>query len=325
MFTATLSNPNYAAISVSFATADGSASAPADYLSTSGSLTFEPDETSKTLSVSVVGDPIDEPNETVLVNLSAGSVAISDGQAQGTIVDDDATPSLSINDVTVAEANTGTNTSAVFTVSLSGQSQSSITVNYATANGTATAPADYLSASGLLTFAPGQITRTLTVTVVGDTLDESNETFAVNLSAGSVAIGDAQGQATITDNDAPPSLSIADASVLESRTGERTMVFTVTLATISGQAVTANYTTANGTATAPADYVSSAGQVTIPAGSTSATISITIKPDNLAEGAETFSVSLAVPVNASISDGAATGTIIDAGLVIFLPLVRRNS
>jgi CSLREA domain-containing protein len=326
IFTATLSNPNNQAVTVNFATANGTASTPSDYLSTSGSLTFESGDTSATLSVSVVGDTIDEPNETVLVNLSGGSVAISDAQAQGTIVDDDLTPTLSVNDVSVTETNTGINTNAVFTVSLSGQSQSSITLNYATANGSATAPADYLSASGPLTFAPGQTTRAVTVTVVGDNLDEATETFVLNLSAGSVAISDAQGQATINDNDGPPSLSIADSSVLESPSSNRTMIFTVTLSALSGQPVTVSYATANGSATAPADYLSGTGSVTIPAGSLSGTISVTVKGDNLTEGNETFSVGLSNPINVTINDGSATGTIIDAGakLLYYSPSIFKN-
>ena len=118
-------------------------------------------------------------------------------------------PSLSINDVSVTEgpapgAPAGT-TSAVFTVTLSAASTQTVTVNFATANGTtnpATAPADYAAQSGTLSFAPGQTTKTITIAVVGDAIPEANETFFVNLSTPSNAtISDAQGLGTIVNDD----------------------------------------------------------------------------------------------------------------------------
>src|SRR4029079_1160246 len=87
-------------------------------------------------------------------------------------------PSLKISDVTVTEGNSGSK-SATFTVSLSGQGSWPVTVQYATANGTATAGSDYTGTSGSLTFAPGQTSLTVTVPVLGDTLDEADETFFV--------------------------------------------------------------------------------------------------------------------------------------------------
>ena len=132
---------------------------------------------------------------------------ISDAQGQCTILNDDA-PLISVNDVTMAEGNEG-NHNAVFTVTLSAPSTQSITVNYATANGTAqfVAPADYGARSGTLTFTPGQISKTITVPVVGDTRVEVNETFFVNLSAATNAtITDGQGLGTITNDDAAPLL-----------------------------------------------------------------------------------------------------------------------
>ena len=112
-------------------------------------------------------------------------------------------PSLSINDVTVTEGNSAT-TMATFTVTLSAASASSVTVSYATANGTATAGSDYVAASGTLTFAAGETSKPIPVTVNGDTTVESNETFTVNLSGATGAtIADAQGVGTITNDDVP--------------------------------------------------------------------------------------------------------------------------
>src|SRR5437667_35231 len=132
---------------------------------------------------SVNGDTLNEANETFLVNLSSQvNAALTDGQGVGTINNDDPLPSLAINDVAVTEGNSGT-VNAVFTVSLSPTSGQTVTVNYATADGTATAGADYVAASGTLTFPPGSATQTIIVTVIGYTLIFRSETFFVNLSS----------------------------------------------------------------------------------------------------------------------------------------------
>jgi uncharacterized spore protein YtfJ len=148
-----------------------------------------------------------EPDETFLVNLSIPAGAtIADAQAQGTVTNDDVTPppTLSISDVSVTEGNSGTST-ASFTVSLSAAAAGAVTANYATADGTATAGTDYVAGSGTLNFAAGQITKTVDVTINGDTAVEPNETFLVNLSsAGGATIADAQGQGTLTNDDSPP-------------------------------------------------------------------------------------------------------------------------
>jgi len=140
-------------------------------------------------------------------NLTAPSNAtITDGQGIGTITDDDQS-TLSIDDVTVTEGNTGT-VSAVFTVTKTLASSQTVTVDYATANVTATAGADYTAiAPTTLTFLPGgALTQTVTVVVSGDALVEGNETFNVTLAnaTGGAAISDATGVGTITDDDPTP-------------------------------------------------------------------------------------------------------------------------
>src|SRR5207247_979403 len=138
---------------------------------------------------------------------------------------------LSISDVTVTEGNSGT-TNAVFTVTLSATSDQVVTVDFATADGSATSPSDYLAQNGNLTFSPGDTTKTISVPVNGDTLVEPNEDFFVNLSnATNASIADSQGIGTIS-NDEPstsPSLSINDASVVEGNSGNINLIFTVTL------------------------------------------------------------------------------------------------
>ncbi|HEX8180893.1 MAG TPA: Calx-beta domain-containing protein [Pyrinomonadaceae bacterium] len=113
-------------------------------------------------------------------------------------------PTITINDTSGTEGNAGS-TNAVFTVSLSATSANTVLVNYATANGTAIANSDYTPVSGTLTFSPGQTSKTLSVPVIGDASVESNETFFVNLSSPTNAtIADAQGQATIINDDSAP-------------------------------------------------------------------------------------------------------------------------
>lgn len=206
-FTVTLSRASATQVTIAYATADGTATAPADYLSNAGALTFAPGDTSETITITVVGDNTDEPNETFVVNLSAPvNATLADAQGTGNILDDDGPPALSINDVTVTEGNAGT-VNATFTVRLLPASGGTVTVAFATANGTATAPADYEPAAGTLTFTAGDTEETITVRVAGDTLDEANETFVVNLTAPSGAtISDAQGTGTILDDDGAAAL-----------------------------------------------------------------------------------------------------------------------
>jgi hypothetical protein len=188
---------------VDYATASGTATSGTDFTATSGTLTFPAGTTTRPIVVPVNGDTTPEPNETFVVNLSnASNATISRGQGTGTIVDDDAPiPALSINDVSINEGNSGTSI-ATFTVSLSSASNQTVTVNYATANGTASSGSDYTSASGTLTFPAGNTSQPVQVSIIGDTTPETNETFVVNLSgAVGATIARAQGTGTIIDND----------------------------------------------------------------------------------------------------------------------------
>jgi hypothetical protein len=205
-FTVSLSAASSQPVTVACATANGSASSGSDYIATTGSLTFNPGETTKTVTVSVQGDTLDEADETFTLNLSGpANATIADGQGVGTVTDDDAAPAISVSDVTVTEGNAGS-TAAAFMVRLSAASGLPVTVQVGTADGTATEPADYTAISPTtMTFNPGETSKTMTVQVQGDTLDEADETFAVNLSGPTNAtIADGQGVGTIADDDAAP-------------------------------------------------------------------------------------------------------------------------
>jgi len=309
-FTVTLSAASGRTVTVNYATVAGTATAGADYTTTSGTLTFVAGDVSETITVPVLVDALDEDDETYTVTLSGESNAtIADGSGLGTITDDDPAPTISIDDVTVTEGS-GSTVNANFTISLSAASGKTVTVQYATADGTGTAGADYTAISlTTVTFHPGSTVQPVVVVVQGDLLDEVNETVFLNLSNPSNAgISDTQGVGTITDDDPPPALTISDASVLESA-GSAT--FTVTLSAASGRTVTVNYMTVAGTATAGADYTTTSGMLTFVAGDVSETITVPVLVDALDEDDETYTVTLSGESFATIADGTGLGTITD--------------
>src|SRR4026209_17639 len=180
-FVVALSGPSSQSVSCSFATANGTATAGSDYIATSGALTFAPGEVEKPVVVLVNGDTVDEAQETFFLDISnVQNATVSSSRGNGFIVDDDG-PTISINDVSVTEGNTGTK-AATFTLTLSGPSVEAIAVRVVTTPGTATAATDYNSINLVVLFQPGTVTRTFDVDILGDTSLESNETFSVNLS-----------------------------------------------------------------------------------------------------------------------------------------------
>jgi hypothetical protein len=223
-FNVTLSPPAAATTTVNWATAPGTATAGSDYVTASGSVTFSIGQSLKTIGVTVNGDSSFELNETFLVRLSAPSGAVlADSEAVGTITNDDAMPSLAIDDVTLPEGNSGA-TTARFSVTLSSASGVQAAVFYSTANATASFTSDYVAASGLVVFAPGETAKSIAVTVNGDTLAEPDETFHVELSGASQAmIGDGEGVGTITNDDIPPSRVFASVLGLDSNDCSNTL------------------------------------------------------------------------------------------------------
>ena len=220
------------------------------------------------------------------------------------------TPAISIGDVSVAEGNAGTKTAAVV-VSLSQSPRRTVTVNYATQNGSAVAGADYAAAGGKLTFAPGESSKTILIPVIGDRIAELDEYFIVNLQGATKAgIADGQGIVTIADNE--PRISITGVSAYEGNSGTTPFIFTVSLAAAYDQAVTVNFATQDSTAIAGVDYLANSGTLTFAAGETAKTITVEVIGNTTPEPQKDFLVNLSgASANALIVSGTAYGSIAD--------------
>ena len=329
VFNVTLSPPASGALSVNYTTVAGTATAGSDFTATSGALNWSAGQSAKTITVPVIGDTLDESDETFTVQLSgAAGVDIIDGSGAGLILDDDGVSSLTIDDQTVMEGNSGTR-DAVFTVALSPASAQQVTVNYATANGTATAGADFDAASGSLVFTPGQTSKSVTVKVRGDTIDEGvQETYTLALSnAQGANIADGSGAGVITDDDSALLSLAGQPSVAEGNSGLRPASFTVSLSLATSFAVTVDYHTGAvvgaGHATPDVDFVSANGTVTFQPGQTVKTISVDIIGDVVVETDEDFFLQISNGTVAILGSHA-TGVILNDDLAsrfLYVPLV----
>jgi hypothetical protein len=314
VFTVNLSTTAAQNVVVNYTTADGTATtANNDYVPTSGTLTFTPGQTSKVVTVSVVGDTAIEPSETFFLNVHSATGAFVDAQGTGTITDDDGTPTVTIDDAVVAAPISGL-IDEVFTVHISGKVAQPVTVGFATSDGTAVAAVDYLARTGLLTFLPGgPLFQTITVPVLGVATPQADKTFFVNLSSVSPAppaavIGDAQAIGTIVSQ----GVSIGDVTVIEGNSGTTDALFTVSLSKAQDHVVTVAFGTADGTATvANNDYVSTAGTLTFSPGATSHVITVAVIGDATVEPNETFKVNLSNVVGSVLYNGTGSGTILN--------------
>ena len=225
-------------------------------------------------------------------------------------------PSLSINDVTVQEGNSGT-TNATFTLTLSPASNLPVTVQAQTADGTAHAPVDY-TATGptTLTITPGQPSATFSVPISGDTLFEPDETFVVNLTnPQNATISKAQATSTIKNDDVPGdvvAITIDDVRVTEGNSGTTAATFTVALNRVSRDPVTVQYATSDGTATvADGDYQAASGTLTFNAGDLSKTLTVTVTGDTKVEPDEAFTMTLSTPANAALAKSQGIAVIVN--------------
>ena len=296
-------------VEVAYATAPGTATVGTDFTAARGTLTFAVGEMSQMVSVETIDDSVDEPDETftlVLLNASA-DVTLATATAMGTIEDNDDQLSLSVADKSAVEGSP-----VVFEVTLSrAVSTQTVEVAYAITSGTATNGIDFTATAGVLTFATGEMSKTVSVETIDDSVDEPNETFTLVLlnASADVTLATAMATGTITDNDGSPSLSVAAASAEEGSP----VVFTVTLSPVSGQQVEVTYATAPGTATSGTDFTEARGTLTFAVGEMSKMVSVGTIDDSVDEPNETFTLTLSSPSGATLSptDATATGTIID--------------
>lgn len=205
-FNVTLNSPSEKTVTVDYTLEEVSALAGDDYISTSGTLTFSPGVTSQSLPVTVLGDNLQEGTETYSVRLANPVNASTSATGTGTIVDDDI-PSFSINDAWGVEGDSGAS-AMYFYVFLSKPSAAALSVSYQTTPGTAQTSLDFQNNLGTLSFAPGETVKYIPINIVGDTVEESLETFTLTLNTptGGSVIGDGSATGTIEDNDGPLTL-----------------------------------------------------------------------------------------------------------------------
>jgi uncharacterized delta-60 repeat protein len=216
--------------------------------------------------------------------------------------------------------------SLTVTVARTGGSVGTTAVSYSTSGNTATAGSDFTTTSGTLTFADGETSKTFSVPIINDTINENDEVFFINLFnvTGSASLGSPSSvQATIVDDDPPPTISIADAVLLEGNTAPSMMAFTVSLSARSGKTITAQYATADGTAGGLTDFTPALGPLTFSPGVTQQQITVQILADTVVEPDETFTVTLQSLQNVTAGRVTATGYIVNddngAGNPIDLP------
>jgi len=317
-FTVSLSHPSSFPIEIGWSTSPGTATEDVDYTGQSASATLEisPGETSGTISVELINDDMYEEDEDFQLTLSNPvNATILDGEATGTIENDDPMPSVSIEEVATAVESDG---EISILATLSNPSYQTIWIYWEATEGTARHVDDYTDASGTLEISPGEVEGTITIGLTVDNMHEDTEDFYVSLTDPVYATIDSaycQTTATITDDDPEPTISIDDASAYED---EGYIIFTLTLSNPTEDTVTVAYATGDAAtahlATADTDYQSASDSVTFAPGDTSKTISIALIDDDLDEPDEDFLVTLSDPQYATIYDVEGTGTILDDDL-----------
>ena len=317
-------SPPNSTVTVDVATEAGTASS-SDFSAVTTTLSFARGVTQQLVTVPIVGDLIREGTETFLVKLAnpTGGVTIAKTSGIGTILDNnDPAPTVSIGNGILAEGNAGSSVME-FTVTLSQPSQDTVTASYATHDLASAAHAavvgvDYSQvANGVVTFAPGQTRATISVPILGDTVDEFDETFGVSLSSpGGAALGNAEAIGTIQNDEVTVRISNSP-TVLEGNNGTTIYLFPVELTVAGGGAlqneVTVNFETKDDTAIstgANKDFTALTGPVTFaPGGNLLQQISITVTGDARHEANEQFFVKLLSSANASIVTAQGIGTI----------------
>ena len=302
-------------VTFTWSTTDGTAQATDYTAQPPTSVSFAPNETSKTLTIATSSDSTVEPHETFTVSIAASNLpdGISLGTAQATVTitnDDSANLGLAASTLSVTEGAT-----ASLTVSLSNPVSQTVSFTWSTSGGTAAAGDDYTAATATpVSFAPNETSKTLSVPTTTDTTIEPDETFNVSLAASTlpagVSLGIAVTTVTITNDDIPEveiSLSTVTLTVTEGATAN----LTVELSQAALETVTFSWSTADGTAAAGDDYTAQTStSVSFAPGQRAVTLAIPTAADTTVESDETFTVSLAVPnLPAGVTLGTAQTTV----------------
>jgi hypothetical protein len=277
------------------------------------SVTLHAGETSVQLAVQVYGDTQFEPDEQFTLEAFIFTPGFEDQflSAVGTIVNDDT--GILINSVSVDEGDAGLSF-AVFTVTLSESAADVVTVDYRSEDVTAQAGSDYEPVSGTLTFAPGEMVKTISVAISGDAEFEQDEYFLLRLSnpvnAGLTGGEETVVSGTIANDD--PGIVLADTTVTEGDNGYRAAVFTISLqGAAPGATASVHFATADNSATAGADYVPISGTITFEPGETTKQFTIPVRGDFAPENDEYFVVLLSDAVGAAIATEGASALIHD--------------
>ncbi len=310
-YTVTLSQAVPIATSVNFVVS-GLATSGTDYPAVASPLVIPANALTGTITINPTADATIEPDETVIITLTAGTgyTVGTPASATGTILNDD-TPmaTISVSPSGVAEDGAA---NLVYTVTLSQVSPTAKSINFAV-SGTATSGIDYLAVVSPLVIPANTLTGTITINPTADTTLEFDETVIITLTAGTgYTVGTTASATGSLLNDDPPSLTINDVTVSEGSAGTTNATFTVSLNVPTTANVSFDIATANGTAIAGADYVakSMTGQI-IPAGSSTYTFTVQVNGDTLYEPSETFFVNITNVTNAVVADGQGQGTILN--------------
>lgn len=284
----------------------------ADFMPVVASVTIPAHELSAPLLLTSKQDTIYETNEDFSLFLYCDdvNVAIERAQTTITVIDDDAPPIANFA-LASQNINEGAGTGTI-TVTLNHESAFTTTIPYIVTDGSA-GPADYTMPSGSVTFAPGEVSKTLSFSITDDLLVEPTETFTVQLAAGgpNFSLGTTTTHTvSIIDNEAT-NLTIDDVSVTEGGS----LIFTVTLSAASLSTVQFDWATSAGTAVVGVNYTNASATESVPAGVLSKTITIpTVNTPGICEPDRTVTVTLTNAVNATIADGTGIGTITDDDL-----------
>ncbi len=336
VFTVTLSPTSTETVMVDYETVAETAVPGSDYTTIANTLFFFLCETEKYIEVTILGDTVDELNETFLVQLSNPVEAdLLNSEVVGTIVDDDGLPTLSITDDDLLEGNSGSQ-QMTFDVTLSPSSLSVVTVTYATMDDSATDGDDYTAVNGTLVFQSGETEKSVSVDINSDTIDEGDdETFTVNLSDPiNATLVDGPGVGTITDDDSARLSHGIGSQTTEGDSGLKPAVFTVTLSTPADFIITVDFAASSGFgddgAIAGIDFEPISGTVTFQPGETVQNYSVQMIGDTEIELDERFSTLISnanVPITVNGSFGIILndddGTVDDEMFYIYLPFVHR--